>query len=344
VRIALVCPYDLRRPGGVQQVVLDLAARLRAEGDDAWVVGPGAPDEWGEDVGRTVTLRGNASRVPLAVDPRSILRVRRAVSGAEVVHVHEPFAPPVSPAALRAGVPVVATFHAQPPPWVGRLYRGASRVGSSLLSGVVLTAVSGVAAAFLPETWGPVEIVPNGVDVAGFRPRGRRQPHRVAFLGRDEPRKGLDVLLDAWTEVVHRHPAAELVVIGATRPDPPERVTYLGVVDEEHKRSALGSAAVFVAPNRGAESFGLVLVEAMASGCAVVASDLPAFRAVAGDAARLVPPDEPGVLAEAIVALLDRPSVRGRLAAAGGRRAQAFDWPAVVEQYRGCYRQALSVG
>ena len=169
-----------------------------------------------------------------------------------------------------------------------------------------------------------------------------RKRGRVVFLGRDEPRKGLSVLLEAWPLIRSRHPHAELVVMGAERADPPEGVVFLGRVDTEAKERTLRSAEVYVAPNLGGESFGIVLVEAMAAGCAVVASDLAPFRDVAGSAARYFTPGSVDALVEQIQQVLESPSVSARLSEAGPLRADRFSWDRVGPAYRDCYERVIS--
>lgn len=340
MRVAVACPYDLRRPGGVQQQVRGLVEGLRRRGEEAWLVGPGVPDDLGMSVGGSVVIPGNRSRSALAVGPRVAERVRRAVRGADVLHVHEPFMPLVSLAALRTPVPTVATFHAAPPRWVQRLYGVLRGAGGRLLRDAVLTAVSPTAAEAVPSAWGRPEIVPNAIDVRSYAAPVERDGTRVAFVGRDEPRKGLDVLRRAWPLVRAHHPTAELVVAGAGGEDG-EGVRYRGRVTEEEKRRLLGSAGIFVAPNLGGESFGVVIVEAMAAGCAVVASDLAAFRAVAGPAAVYAPRADPAGLAACLVELLDDVEKRTRVALAGRERVGRYDWEVVLGEYLDRYRLAL---
>jgi phosphatidylinositol alpha-mannosyltransferase len=184
--------------------------------------------------------------------------------------------------------------------------------------------------------------IPNGIDVAAYRPEGPPFVGRVLFLGRDEPRKGLDVLLAAWPRVRGAYPGAELRVVGAHRPEARPGVVYLGRVDEATKRAELQHAAVVCAPNLGGESFGLVVAEAMAAGCAVVASDIPAFRAVLGDAGVLVAPGAAVPLAEAVVRLLDDPESAARLGDAARRAAQRFDGTAVAAAYLEVYGEVAA--
>lgn len=343
MRIALVSPYDPGRPGGVQQVVRELADRLAAGGDEVTVVAPGRRglDSGWSVVGRPVTVRANQSNVPLTLSPAAWLRVRRALSLVDVVHVHEPFVPVVGWAAVSARRPTVATFHADPPASVRRLYRALRRPAARMMRSLVITAVSEVAASPLPTAWGPVEIIPNAVDLAAYRLGLARLPNRVVFVGRDEPRKGLEVLLAAWPMVRRHVRDAELVAVGPDRGDEVAGVRPVGRLGEEEKRRVLSSAAVLAAPNLAGESFGLVLLEAMAAGCVVVASDLPAFRSVSGDAAVLVPPGDPAALAQALVALLADQRWWARMAERAALRVEGYDWPAVVERYRALYRRAL---
>lgn len=342
MRVGVVCPYDLTRPGGVQRQVEGLVGKLREWGDDAWAVAPGCPPALGRNVGSSRLVLANASRAPLALHPAVWRRVQTAVADAEVCHIHEPLMPLVSPAALSAGVPAVATFHAAAPPWAGALYRAASPLARRLLAAAaVRTAVSEVAAAVLPAAWGPVEIVPNAIPLPD-PPQVERVEGRVVFVGRDEPRKGLSVLLEAWPQVRRRHPEAELVVVGASRPDPLPGVRFLGRVPEEEKWRQLAEGSVAVAPNTGGESFGIVVAEAMAAGAAAVVSDLPAFRAVAADSVSYAPPGDREALAAAISRLLDEPELRARLAEQARARAQRFSWEVVAARYRELYRRAAA--
>jgi phosphatidylinositol alpha-mannosyltransferase len=185
-----------------------------------------------------------------------------------------------------------------------------------------------------------VQIVPNGLDVASMQVDTARNHKRVAFLGRDEPRKGLDVLLEAWAKVSAAHRDAELIVMGATRES--DDVTWMGRVDDRAKAEALSSSAIFVAPHLGGESFGIVLLEAMAAGAAVVASDLAPFRAVAAGAARHFPVGDSDALADALIDLLSNPRERASLASGGSNRAAGFDWSVVGAAYRDLYLSQVS--
>ncbi len=342
MRVGLVCPYDLGKPGGVQAQVLGLAEHVGSADTDVVIVGPGLPpDREGVDLGRTLSVPGNRSKVPLSVDPRAVSRLRAACEELDLLHVHEPLMPIVSLAALRVGKPVVATFHAAPGRMGAALYRLTGshlpRILGRNLAGV--TAVSPTAARLLTEHL-DVTIVPNGVDVSTFAANLDRIPSRVCFLGRDEKRKGLDVLLAAWPTVSRAVPGSELVIMGADRGD--ERAAWMGLVDDATKTEILASSAIYVAPNLGGESFGIVIVEAMAAGTPVVASDLDAFRDVGGDAVRYCTAGDPDSLATALIDLLGDEPRRAAMGERGRRRAGEFDWTRVTRAYREVYERALS--
>ena len=340
MRIAVVCPYSIDVPGGVQAQATGLVEGIRAAGHEAWLVAPGitgTPER--RLLGRPVGLRVNGSVAPIALHPATIARVRKAVSDADVVHVHEPFVGPTSPAAfLGSRPPAIGTFHADPAGAIKNLYRiarpGLRRIAARLQA---VTAVSRAAAAAVDRLVDQCVIIPNAVDTKSFSLNVARRPHRVVFIGRDEPRKGLDVLLAAWTRVRSTVPDAELVVLGADRGDSPDGVRYLGLTVGIEKRTLLAGAAVYCAPNLGYESFGIGLVEAMAAGCAPVVSDLPAFRAVAGAAARYAPVGNPHLLADELIASLRDSSetqTRGKQAVAA---ASVYDWKYVLPKYLDLY-------
>lgn len=344
MKIGLVCPYDLDMPGGVQHIVLALAGHLRDGGDDVLVLGPGEGGDEYHSIGRSVALRGNRSTVPVTLDPRALRRLRGHLAGVDVVHVHEPLMPFGGWGALWARRPTVATFHADPARWTRLVYRAGSGLARRGLGGATVTAVSSVAAGALPRSWHPVEIVPNAIDTSAYGSAGGRRPDQVAFLGRDEPRKGLDVLLRAWPDVRRQHARATLVVLGADRGTEIDGVEFRGRVSEEEKRRYLTSSAVFVAPNLGGESFGIVLAEAMAAGCAVVASDIGAFRPVVGASGRLVPAGDAAALGAEVASLLEDSTAVQRLGDSAREWARRFDWAVVGGSYRRLYESAVAGG
>lgn len=339
MRIAVVCPYGFDAPGGVQSIVTDLVTRLRLEGDDAFAVGPRVPDGLGFDVGGSISLPGNGSNVRVALNPLVRGRVRSVLSDVDVVHIHEPMIPFVSTSALASRVPTVATFHAAVAPWTAALYRRLEATGERMLRGSMLTAVSAMAMSGLPNSWAPVTIVPNAIDVASFRLDVTKVSGRVVAIGRDEPRKGLDVLLDAWPSVLAVHPGAELHVVGADRPSQ-DHVVFHGRIEDRAKREILASAELYVAPHIGGESFGIVLAEAMAARCAVVASELSSFRSVGGDGVAYVPIANSEALASTVATLLTDHERRAAMVDAGTARVAEFDWDRVLVKYRSLYEAA----
>jgi phosphatidylinositol alpha-mannosyltransferase len=274
----------------------------------------------------------------------------------DVLHVHEPFAPSVSVLALWAARgPVVATFHAS----VERsraLLAAKHGLQPALEKIHARIAVSPAARKYVVDhLGGSVVLIPNGVDVARFAaaeplPGWPGEGGAVGFLGRiDEPRKGLPVLLNALALM---RPPARLLVAGPGDADEVtedlpdalrERVTFLGQVSEADKLRFFHSVDVYCAPNTGGESFGIVLVEAMAAGAPIVASDLDAFRLVLdqGDAGELVPPEDPAALAAALDALIADPVRRRAMVKRGAALVRRYDWPAIAEAIVGVYETVV---
>ena len=344
MKIGVVCPYAFDAHGGVQDQVARIVGWLQESGHEAWAVAPGSGGPEGtRHVGGFVSVRANRSRAPISLNPMVVRRVAAAVDDADVVHIHEPFMPLVSWGALLADTPPkVGTFHADP----GRMARGLYRGGAWLLRRVVrrlavTTAVSRVAADAVGSLAAPI-VVPNGIDLTAYSSGGDRVPGRVLFIGRDDPRKGLEVLLEAWSRVRERHPDVTLHVIGVDRSEGVGGVSFLGRVSEERKRAELGQAAVLAAPNTGGESFGIVVLEGLASGCAVVASDLAAFRSVAGEAAAYVDIGDSAELGSQISAILESSARRSAMAVAGVERSQRFGREHVLGGYLAAYEEALS--
>jgi phosphatidyl-myo-inositol alpha-mannosyltransferase len=365
MRVGLVCPYSLDVPGGAQNHVRDLAAALDRRGYDVAVLAPGE-DGFGlpayvETVGKAVPVPYNGSVARLAFGPRVAARTRRWLTNGQfdVLHVHEPSVPSVSLLALwAADCPVVATFHtansrSRTMSSAAALLRPAMEKISARI------AVSEAARSTLVQHLGgePV-VIPNGLDCASFaaaapRPEWQKPGPALAFLGRtDEPRKGLRVLLEALPALLEQHPDARLLVAGrgsadvfdfldsATR----RHVSYLGQVTDLDRARLLASAAVYVAPQTGGESFGIVLAEAMAAGAAVVASDLPPFRAVLGAGrygamfAAGNPREAARVIGQVLSSHDDREAMRRRAAEAVWR----FDWSNIVPSITAVYDTVVS--
>ncbi|MEU0543069.1 glycosyltransferase family 4 protein [Nocardia sp. NPDC005978] len=366
MRIGMVCPYSFDVPGGVQSHVVELAQVLIERGHKVSVLAPAAEDtplpDFVVSAGRAVAIPYNGSVARLSFGPTAYTRIRRwiAENDFDVLHIHEPNAPSLSMLALKiAEGPIVATFHTSTTKsLVLSTFQGVLRPYHEKISGRI--AVSELARRWQVEALGGDAVeIPNGVDVPAFanapvldgypRPGGS-----VLFLGRfDEPRKGMDVLLGALPELVRRHPEVEVLIVGRGDEDRLRReaganashLRFLGQVTDEEKASAMRSADVYCAPNIGGESFGIVLVEAMAAGTAVVASDLDAFRRVLrdGTAGMLVPVGDSDQLAEALDTVLTDADRREELIRTANQVVGEYDWPVVAEQILRVY-ETVTVG
>ncbi len=346
MRIGIVCPYSFQAPGGVQNHVLGLAGWLSQAGDEVGILGLGEPTirqfqenqlsvEQFTSVGKGVALKWNGSTARVRLGPGSWRATRRWLElGWDVVNIHEPLAPSIGfAAAAQSRVPTLATCHTQTENI--RLMRLVNGALPRKLSGAV--SVSQAAAYVCRASLGfePM-ICGNGLWLPE-PPAGReREPNLVTFLGRfDEPRKGLALLLEAWPRVLNQIPHLKLVVAG---PGDAQRaqnllpkhtrdsVSFLGEISDEEKTRLLYRSSVYVAPNLGGESFGIILTEALAASARIVASDLEAFRAVLTDAdqrlvGRLFAAGDAQALAEAIVGEL-----AGETATSKRRRMRALDF------------------
>ena len=354
MRIGMVCPYTWDVPGGVQEHVKDLAEALIGLGHEVSVISPADDDTplpgYVVPAGRAVPVPYNGSVARLAFGFLSAARVRRWVKegGFDVLHVHEPAAPSLSLLACWvADGPIVATAHtANPRSRVMHAAYLALQTALEKISGWI--AVSEAARTTLVEHMGgDAVLIPNGVTVSRYEkaaplPGWPGEGGALGFLGRmEEPRKGLDVLLRAFELLAAERTGLRLLVAGPGDLDDvqtkvPEairdRLILLGQVTQEDKARFYHSVDVFCAPNTGGESFGIVLVEAMAAGAPIVASDLDAFQLVlrGGRAGELFPAGDPAALAAAASRLLDDPALRRRLSAAATDAVRAYDWPMVA--------------
>lgn len=370
MRIAIVSPYDLGVPGGVQAHVRFLAEALRRAGEQVVVVGAGVPAV--DAVAREVTVgatRGipfNGSVAPVAVHPTVMGETRRVLQrlAPDVLHVHEPLVPGVGIAAATLSVGArVLTFHTRSDR--SRAYRSLRPLGRRVLDAAgAAIAVSPAAASFHAAALGVpasrFDIVPNGVDVARFSraadaigPVRSPGPLRIVFVGRLEPRKGVLVLARAYLELVAEFPDLELTVVGdgperreleaLLAPIPTGQVRLLGTLTGDEVADPLAAADVAVFSAVGGESFGIVLLEAMAARTAVVASDIDGYNGVItnGNDGVLVPAADPSALASALRDLLRDEARRRALVEHGVRTAAEHDWSVVAQQVRGIYERAL---
>jgi phosphatidylinositol alpha-mannosyltransferase len=371
MRIALVSPYDYPFPGGVTEHIAHLAAGLESRGHDVRILAPSSRNEEELAANRVYRL-GSIVRVPyhgswaritlslgLGRKVRTILERERF----DVVHLHEPLLPalPLTVLALSQAANI-GTFHAY---WDRSLFyalgRPVLRRAFKRLDGRI--AVSEAARRYVGRYFpGEYVLVPNGVDTQCFRPgleplpEARGPGPSVLFVGRLERRKGFIHLLRAFSQVVRDVPEARLLVAGAYGEGERRyyaqaakrlglvRISFLGPLPRAELARCYASADVFCAPSLGGESFGIVLLEAMATGRSVVCSDIPGYREVLRHEREglMVPPRDEMRLAEALVRLLRDPDLRVRLGVAGRRRAEEFDWAVVTRRVEAYYLQVLA--
>jgi phosphatidylinositol alpha-mannosyltransferase len=365
VRIGIVSPYSFDVPGGVQNHIIDLAEALIELGHDVSVLAPADEDSelpaYVVPAGRALPLPYNGSVARIAFGPVSTARVRRWLARGQfdVLHVHEPMTLSLSLlAVLSARGPVVATFH------TSMTRSRALAAGKGLLQMVSEGITARIAVSELARKTqvehlggGAVEI-PNGVAVRKFAhatplPGWPGQGGALGFLGRfTESRKGFDILCAAFVTLARQRPGLRLLVAGPgdlddlleeIPADLHDRVTFLGLVSEPDKARMLRSVDVYVAPNTGGESFGMILTEAMAAGAAIAASDLDAFRRVldGGRAGVLFPTADAAALTRVLGALLDDPTRRAELSACAALVVAAFDWPSVASRVLEVYAAAI---
>lgn len=347
MRIGIICPYSFDEPGGVQAHILDLATVFIEQGHHVKVLGPAAAStqvpSFVRKGGWAVPITYNGSVARLAIGPHVRRNIKRFIREGDfdILHIHEPNSPSYSMAALAVvRGPIVATYHA------------------SASSSLVLTLAKpflrpylekvrgGIAVSEMARRWqveqlgGDPVLIPNGVDTSVYARERARAEHKandseieIVFLGRlDEPRKGLDILLEALTLLPQ---PVRVTVMGGGHPRRVPGVDFVGRVSDAKKAAILGRADIYVAPNTGGESFGIVLVEAMAAGCAVVASDLEAFAAVCNvdseePAGALFRNGDATDLARVLQDLVTNADKRQALIRAGVERAREYDWDHVA--------------
>ncbi|TXC97231.1 glycosyltransferase family 4 protein [Streptomyces sp. ISID311] len=364
MKIGIVCPYAWDVPGGVQFHIRDLADHLIRLGHEVSVLAPADDDTplppYVVSAGRAVPVPYNGSVARLNFGLLSAARVRRWLQhGAfDVIHIHEPASPSLGLLTCWAAQgPIVATFHTSNPR--SRAMIAAYPILQPALEKIrARIAVSEYARRTLVEhLGGDAVVIPNGVDVdffASAEPKAEWQGRTIGFIGRiDEPRKGLPVLMKALPAILAEVPDARLLVAGrgdeeeAVAALPAEmrsRVEFLGMVSDEDKARLLRSVDVYVAPNTGGESFGIILVEAMSAGAPVLASDLDAFAQVLdqGEAGELFANEDAAALAASAVRLLGDPGRLGELRERGSRHVRRFDWSTVGADILAVYETVMT--
>lgn len=374
LKLALVSPYDFAYPGGVTEHVVNLARQFEQQDHQVDIVVPSSDDETepriGEQVrvhriGRVVSIPANGSVARITLSLRSYLQTKRLLveQQYDLVHLHEPMIPALPLTVLRHSSTVnVGTFHAARRKPLAYFYsRPILKPFFRKLHGHI--AVSTAARDFVGEYFheADYEIIPNGIDYTYFatpRPPLERfldgRPN-VLFVGRMEKRKGLRFLLRAWCQVRETFPQARLVIVGSGRPLEgyrryarrqgwsDEDVHFAGYVSRQDLPRYYQAATVFCAPATGGESFGIILLEAMAAGVPVVASSIPGYSGVLnhGEEGLLVEPENPAVLTSAIQLLLLNPDLRHKMGARGLATARQYDWPRIAGQVLDYYREVL---
>jgi phosphatidylinositol alpha-mannosyltransferase len=365
MKIGIVSPYAYPRPGGANAHIRETYSRLTELGHDARIIT--AP--WGDDppakdviqIGQAIAapVNGSIGRVTLSLRLEWLVSRMLEREQFDVIHHHEPFVPFLSFQILdSAKCPNVATFHAfggfSFSYWAGRvvLDRYMNKIDERI-------AVSSAARHFVSTYFpGEYRIIPNGVDVDFYAnakpfPEFRDGKTNILFVGRLEPRKGAMYLLEAYAKLKPTHPNTRLIIcslgpqFGKMRRFVQEKgvqdVFFAGRPDDIDKARFYKTADIFCAPSTGQESFGIVLLEAMAAGCAVVASDIHGYKRVVqrNVSGLLVEPKDPDALADALERLIRDEELRRSLAEAGSRRAPDYDWTHVTTELVGVYQQAI---
>jgi phosphatidylinositol alpha-mannosyltransferase len=366
LRIGIVCPYSWDVPGGVQNHIRDLAEFLFNNGHYVEVLAPATESEdlpeYVISAGRAVSIpyNGAVARVLFGVVANSRVRTWINDGNFDLLHLHEPAIPSLSLLACWAAEgAMVGTFHA------AAKYQKAIVAIGPILEPVIekLSARIAVSESARLTLTAHLEtdaiVIPNGIYADNYRdgsPRSEWQGNTIGFLGRfEEDRKGLPVLLDALPIISRFIPDIRVLIAGPgdseeilEKVDPQlrNRVEFLGKISEEDKADFLASVSLYIAPNTGGESFGIILAEAMAGGAAVVASDIPAFVDVLGNGefGALFESENSESLAKVVIDLLRDKNKREELAKSGAVHAQRFDWSQVGEQIFEVYELAMVSG
>ena len=366
LRIGIVCPYSWDVPGGVQNHIRDLAEFLISNGHYVEVLAPATENEELPDyvvsAGRAVSIpyNGAVARILFGVVANS--RVRSWINDGDfdLLHLHEPAIPSLSLLACWAGEgAMVGTFHA------AAKYQKAIVAIGPILEPVIekLSARIAVSESARLTLTAHLEtdamVIPNGIYADNYRdgsPRQEWQGNTIGFLGRfEEDRKGLPVLLDALPIISRFIPDIRVLIAGPgdseevlekVNPQLRNRVEFLGKISEADKADFLASVSLYIAPNTGGESFGIILAEAMAGGATVVASDIPAFSDVLGNGqfGALFESENSESLAKVVIDLLRDQAKRKELATLGAAHAQRFDWSQVGDEIFEVYELAMVSG
>ncbi len=363
LKIGIVCPYSWDTPGGVQNHIRDLAEFLIAAGHDVSVLAPAIDEnklpDYVVNAGKPISIPYNGAVARVLFGPVAFARVRQWISQGDfdLLHLHEPAIPSISLLACwAADGPMVGTFHA-----AAKRQKIIFAIGPILEPAIeklsARIAVSEAARLTLTDHLDTdAVIIPNGI-YANRYTEGKRiekwSGNTIGFIGRfEEPRKGLSVLVDALPVISRFAPDVKVLVAGPGDPadvieniDPQmrQRFEFLGKISEDEKADFMSSVAVYVAPNTGGESFGIILAEALAGGACVVASDIPAFDDLLGQGefGALFESESSTELAKVVIDLLRDESKRKELSSRGKERAKLFDWTVVAQQIYSVYEMSI---
>ena len=372
MKIGLVCPYNMARGGGVQEIVRAMRNELSRKGHTVKILAPQPREGNNYDTDGILFIGGGTdvrsplhttAHISVSADGEAIEQILES-ENFDILHFHEPWVPVLSRQILSRSTSVnIATFHAKVPETL--MSRTVVRVVTPYTKSVLkylheLTAVSESAAQYVKSlTDAPISIIPNGIDLTRYRKpavstEGARSPKTILYIGRLERRKGIKYLLKAFALLAREYPDTELLLAG----DGPDReklelmvedleipnVRFLGFVDEETKRNLLQSADLFCSPAVYGESFGIVLLEAMASGLVTVAGDNSGYTALMKDlgALSLVDPHDTPEFARRLSLLLNEPKLRNLWRQWATGYVRQFGYPKVVGQYEALYAAALA--
>jgi phosphatidylinositol alpha-mannosyltransferase len=362
-RIGIVCPYGWDTPGGVQSHVGDLAEYLIAQGHHVSVLAPvineeGIPD-YVTSAGRPISIPYNGAVARILFGPLAFARVKQWIGSGnfDLLHLHEPAIPSISLLACWASEgPLVGTFHA------ASTKQKIAFAITPFIEPVIekLTARIAVSEAARETLQIHLDtdavVVPNGIYTKKFSDAHsdpRWSGNTIGFIGRfEESRKGLSVLIEALPSIMEKIPDVRVIVAGPGNPatvleemEPHlrQRFTFLGRISEEEKANFMSSVSIYVAPNTGGESFGIILAEALAGGASVLASDIPAFDSLLGHGkyGSLFQSENSEDLAKRAIELFNSPELRRTIARAGREYSQSFDWDVVAERIYDVYEMAM---
>lgn len=362
-RIGIVCPYGWDTPGGVQSHVGDLAEYLIAQGHYVSVLAPvineeGIPD-YVTSAGRPISIPYNGAVARILFGPLAFARVKQWIGSGnfDLLHLHEPAIPSISLLACWASEgPLIGTFHA------ASTKQKIAFAITPFIEPVIekLTARIAVSEAARETLKIHLDtdavVVPNGIYTKKFSDAHsdrRWIGNTIGFIGRfEESRKGLSVLIEALPTIIEKIPDIRVIVAGPGNPatvlqdmEPHlrQRFTFLGRISEEDKANFMSSVSIYVAPNTGGESFGIILAEALAGGASVLASDIPAFDSLLGHGkyGSLFQSENSEDLAKRAIELFNSPELRRTIARAGREYAQSFDWDVVAERIYDVYEMAM---